>query len=224
MAERGLHLVSPLAGDCPARGDRAAGAARGPASRAWPGRRAGARQRGRAGRSAAALARARGDVEATGRERAHGRRIPRDRRHPRARSRGRPTGSTSTSTPSSERSLRSVLLRLVAPSPDGDPVRSRVASRTLLGDPGRERVVSLLVRARLVTAEQDAFELAHEALARAWPRLQAGSTRTPPASASCATWRRPLTGGTRSAGRRASSTAAPGSRRRWSGARPRIRT
>ena len=51
-----------------------------------------------------------------------------------------------------------------------------------------------------------------------------GSTRTPPGSASCAIWRRPPTGGTRSAGRRASSTAAPGSRRRWSGATPRIRT
>jgi DNA-binding SARP family transcriptional activator/WD40 repeat protein len=69
--------------------------------------------------------------------------------------------------------LRSVLLRLVAPSLDGHPVRCRVPSRLLLGDPGRERVVALLVRARLVTAEQDTFELAHEALARAWPRLQA---------------------------------------------------
>ena len=68
---------------------------------------------------------------------------------------------------------RSVLLRLVAPSLDGDPVRRRVPSRVLLGDPGRERVVALLVRSRLVTAEQDTFELAHEALARAWPRLQA---------------------------------------------------
>ncbi len=69
--------------------------------------------------------------------------------------------------------LRSVLLRLVAPSLDGDPVRCRVPSRVLLGDPGRERVVALLVRARLVTAEQETFEVAHEALARAWPRLQA---------------------------------------------------
>ena len=68
--------------------------------------------------------------------------------------------------------LRSVLLRLVAPSLDGDPVRYRVASRSLLGDPGRERVVALLVRSRLVTSAADTFELAHEALARAWPRLQ----------------------------------------------------
>jgi DNA-binding SARP family transcriptional activator/WD40 repeat protein len=69
--------------------------------------------------------------------------------------------------------VRSILLRLVAPSLDGDPVRRRVAGRVLLGDPGRERVVALLVRSRLVTAEEDTFELAHEALARAWPRLRA---------------------------------------------------
>jgi len=68
--------------------------------------------------------------------------------------------------------LRSVLLRLVGPSLDGDPVRCRVPSRSLLGDPDRERVVALLVRSRLVTSEADTFELAHEALARAWPRLQ----------------------------------------------------
>ena len=51
-----------------------------------------------------------------------------------------------------------------------------------------------------------------------------GSTRTSPASASCATWRRPPTGGTRSAGRRASCTAVRGSKRRSNGARPRSRT
>jgi WD40 repeat protein/DNA-binding SARP family transcriptional activator len=69
--------------------------------------------------------------------------------------------------------LRSVLLRLVTPALDGEPVRCRVPSRILLDDPGRERVVAMLVRARLVTCEADTFELAHEALARAWPRLQA---------------------------------------------------
>jgi DNA-binding SARP family transcriptional activator/outer membrane protein assembly factor BamB len=68
--------------------------------------------------------------------------------------------------------LRSVLLRLVAPSLDGEPVRSRVPSRTLLGDPDRARIVTLLVRSRLVTSEADSFELAHEALTKAWPRLR----------------------------------------------------
>jgi DNA-binding SARP family transcriptional activator/WD40 repeat protein len=75
--------------------------------------------------------------------------------------------------PDQRSTLRSVLLRLVAPSSDGEPVRSRIPSDTLGGDTARERVVSLLVRARLVTAEEDTVELAHEALARAWPRLRA---------------------------------------------------
>jgi DNA-binding SARP family transcriptional activator/WD40 repeat protein len=75
--------------------------------------------------------------------------------------------------PDQRSTLRSVLLRLVAPSADGEPVRSRVPADTLGGDAARERVVSLLVRARLVTAEADTVELAHEALARAWPRLRA---------------------------------------------------
>jgi len=77
------------------------------------------------------------------------------------------------SLPSEQRAiLRSVLLRLVTPSLEGDPVRCRVPSRSLLGDAERERVVALLVRSRLVTSEQDTFEVAHEALARAWPRLR----------------------------------------------------
>ena len=42
----------------------------------------------------------------------------------------------------------------------------------LAGEPGRDRVVGLLVRARLVTSERETFEIAHEALARAWPRLR----------------------------------------------------
>ena len=68
--------------------------------------------------------------------------------------------------------LRSLLLRLVSSSADGEPVRSRVSTRTLGGDVERERLLGLLVRARLVTAEEDSVELAHEALARAWPRLR----------------------------------------------------
>ena len=68
--------------------------------------------------------------------------------------------------------LRSLLMRLVSPTPDGEPMRSRVATRTLGSDADRARVLGLLVRARLVTADDDSVELAHEALARAWPRLR----------------------------------------------------
>jgi DNA-binding SARP family transcriptional activator/WD40 repeat protein len=68
--------------------------------------------------------------------------------------------------------LRSVLLRLVAPTLDGEPLRCRVPSRVLRGDPAREHVMSLLIQARLVTAEDEVVEISHEALARAWPRLR----------------------------------------------------
>jgi WD40 repeat protein len=68
--------------------------------------------------------------------------------------------------------LRDLLLRLVAPGTDGEPVRSRVPRRVVAADPEHERIVEQLVSARLVTSDQDVVELAHEALARAWPRLR----------------------------------------------------
>ena len=68
--------------------------------------------------------------------------------------------------------LRDLLLRLVAPSADGEPVRSRVSRRVVATDPGREQIVEQLISARLVTSDEDVVELAHEALARAWPRLR----------------------------------------------------
>jgi WD40 repeat protein len=68
--------------------------------------------------------------------------------------------------------LRDLLLRLVAPSPDGGPVRSRVPRRTVATDPAHEQLIELLVGARLVTSDDGVVQLAHEALARAWPRLR----------------------------------------------------
>lgn len=70
------------------------------------------------------------------------------------------------------RAIRSVLLRLVVPSIEGPPRRSRVPNGALQGKPEWEEVVSRLIAARLVTAEDGALEISHEALARAWPRLQ----------------------------------------------------
>ncbi|MDT7578688.1 MAG: hypothetical protein QOH17_5021, partial [Pseudonocardiales bacterium] len=75
--------------------------------------------------------------------------------------------------PSQRRVLRSVLLRLVTATADGAPTRTRVPSRVLRGDPAREHVLALLIRARLVTASNEIVEISHEALARAWPRLTA---------------------------------------------------
>jgi hypothetical protein len=40
-------------------------------------------------------------------------------------------------------------------------------------DPEREQLIEVLVRARLVTSDDGVVELAHEALARVWPRLRA---------------------------------------------------
>ena len=67
--------------------------------------------------------------------------------------------------------LRSVLMRLVADDrwrPGAMPGLHPKSARRL----ETARVVTLLVRSRLVTFEADTFELAHEALARAWPRLR----------------------------------------------------
>ena len=68
--------------------------------------------------------------------------------------------------------LRDLMLRLVTPSPEGEPVRSRIPRRVIATDPDHEQVIELLVDARLVTSDEEMVELAHEALARAWPRLR----------------------------------------------------
>lgn len=69
--------------------------------------------------------------------------------------------------------MRELLLRMVQPGPGGDPVRTGVDLGTVADDPEHAVVLERLVRARLVTAEADRLEIAHEALARAWPRLRA---------------------------------------------------
>jgi WD40 repeat protein/DNA-binding SARP family transcriptional activator len=68
--------------------------------------------------------------------------------------------------------VRDLFLRLVAPGPDGQPVRSRVPRRTVATDPAHEALVELFVGARLLTSDDGVVQLAHEALARAWPRLR----------------------------------------------------
>ena len=76
-------------------------------------------------------------------------------------------------TPAEQRRLlRDLLLRLVAPSPEGEPVHARVPRRSLATDQEHEELIELLVGARLVTSDDGTVELAHEALARAWPRLR----------------------------------------------------
>jgi WD40 repeat protein/DNA-binding SARP family transcriptional activator len=74
--------------------------------------------------------------------------------------------------PSQRPLLRDLMLRLVTPSPEGEPVRSRIPRRVVATDADHEQVIELLVGARLVTSDAEMVELAHEALARAWPRLR----------------------------------------------------
>jgi WD40 repeat protein/DNA-binding SARP family transcriptional activator/energy-coupling factor transporter ATP-binding protein EcfA2 len=69
--------------------------------------------------------------------------------------------------------LRDLMLRLVSPNPDGDPVRTRVARHQIATDEEHEQLIEKLVRARLVSSDDNSLEIAHEALARVWPRLRA---------------------------------------------------
>ncbi len=75
-------------------------------------------------------------------------------------------------TPEQQPMLRALLLRLVTPGPDGQPVRSRLPRRTVVTGPESDALIDLLISSRLVTSDDGVVELAHEALARAWPRLR----------------------------------------------------
>jgi DNA-binding SARP family transcriptional activator/WD40 repeat protein len=68
--------------------------------------------------------------------------------------------------------LRDLVLRLVSPGVDGEPVRARVPRRLIADDTDHDRLIEMLVDARLVTADEGVLEITHEALARAWPRLR----------------------------------------------------
>jgi WD40 repeat protein/DNA-binding SARP family transcriptional activator len=68
--------------------------------------------------------------------------------------------------------LRDLLLRLVTPGPDADVTRCRVDRQSVAIDSVHDHVIEQLIAARLVTSDDGVVELAHEALARAWPRLR----------------------------------------------------
>jgi DNA-binding SARP family transcriptional activator/WD40 repeat protein len=68
--------------------------------------------------------------------------------------------------------LRWLMLRMGSLAEHGEPVRTPVSHDVASGDPERARVLDLLVRSRLVISNQGSFDLAHEALIRAWPRLR----------------------------------------------------
>lgn len=68
--------------------------------------------------------------------------------------------------------LRDLVLQLVSPGIDGEAVRTQVPRRLIASDPQHDRLIGMLVDARLVTSDQGVLEITHEALARAWPRLR----------------------------------------------------
>jgi DNA-binding SARP family transcriptional activator/WD40 repeat protein len=68
--------------------------------------------------------------------------------------------------------LRDLVLRLVVPGPGGEPLRGLVPRHQVVADTTQDRLIDLMVTARLVISDADMFELAHEAVVRAWPRLR----------------------------------------------------
>jgi hypothetical protein len=68
--------------------------------------------------------------------------------------------------------LRDLVLRLVVQTPSGEPVRARLSRGVIADDAPHEALVEQLVAARLVTSDDAGIELAHDAVIRAWPRLQ----------------------------------------------------
>jgi DNA-binding SARP family transcriptional activator/WD40 repeat protein len=75
-------------------------------------------------------------------------------------------------TPSQQGVLRDLMVRLVAPDDLGEPVRQRIPRRSVATDEDHTVLIEQLVGARLLSTDGDTVEIAHEALAMAWPRLR----------------------------------------------------
>ena len=67
---------------------------------------------------------------------------------------------------------RDILLRLVESSQGGGVICQRVERAFIAIDGAHSRIAERLVDARLVTSDAESFQLAHEAVAREWPRLR----------------------------------------------------
>lgn len=75
--------------------------------------------------------------------------------------------------PEDQDQCRQILLRLVVRGADGASFRLRVPAEPLIEDPVRRALIGKLVGSRLVSIDADALVIAHEAVASAWPRLDA---------------------------------------------------
>jgi WD40 repeat protein/DNA-binding SARP family transcriptional activator len=74
--------------------------------------------------------------------------------------------------PDGQVAIRSLLLRMVGVGPEGEPTIARVSRRALPADARHHAVVEAMVARRLLSSDGDAVQVGHEALVRAWPRLQ----------------------------------------------------
>ena len=74
--------------------------------------------------------------------------------------------------PDLREALRDLVLRLLSPGSEGEPVRTRVPRRLVGTDAEHDKLIEMLVAARLVTSDEGVLEITHESLARAWPRLR----------------------------------------------------
>jgi WD40 repeat protein/class 3 adenylate cyclase/energy-coupling factor transporter ATP-binding protein EcfA2 len=74
--------------------------------------------------------------------------------------------------PAEQAVARGVFLRLTEPGEGVDDLRRRARRDELGDDPVTGKVLGVLIARRLVIADQDTVEVAHEALLREWPRLR----------------------------------------------------
>ncbi len=70
------------------------------------------------------------------------------------------------------RDMRTMFLRLLVPGVGGVATRVRVSREQLAVDPSHEDLIEALVASRLLSSDDNVVQVAHEALARAWPRLR----------------------------------------------------
>ncbi|WP_442816990.1 nSTAND1 domain-containing NTPase [Streptomyces sp. NBC_01334] len=78
--------------------------------------------------------------------------------------------------PAEQQTIRRILVRLVHVAEGTGPARCRMSRAALMerlaDTDGATAALDAFVRARLITADRDTVEIAHEALLHAWPRLR----------------------------------------------------
>ncbi|OQR64533.1 DNA-binding protein [Streptomyces maremycinicus] len=78
--------------------------------------------------------------------------------------------------PAEQQTIRRILVRLVHVADGTGPARCRMSRAALMerltDTDGATAALDAFVRARLITADRDTVEIAHEALLHAWPRLR----------------------------------------------------